>query len=293
MASLKDYFYTDFDSCMGMIDNFVIKAHDELKKLAWEVEVHRKIHFDFEAHAKCLSYYLPGDNYVLLCKHFIDDSDSAYKWMGSDEEIIVESEPEFPTDRSKSSTQLVDTKQRIFYIDTEVPRSHKDGIMEYASQKGLFVEIRDKCYAEEKSKIEKPLAFISHDSRDKEHIARPLAIELKNIACPVWFDEFSLKLGSSLRESIERGIKECKKCVLVLTPNFLTNEGWTKREFNSIFTREMIEKERLVLPVWAGVTAQEVYQYSPSLADTFASDWNEGVASVARKIKAAISVRNE
>jgi hypothetical protein len=37
----------------------------------------------------------------------------------------------------------------------------------------------------------------------------------------VWYDEFSLKVGDSLRESIEKGIKECKKCILILTQNYL------------------------------------------------------------------------
>jgi TIR domain len=58
--------------------------------------------------------------------------------------------------------------------------------------------------------------------------------------CPVWYDEFALKIGDNLRDSIERGLKECRKCVLVLSPNFLTNGGWTKKEFDSIFTREIL-----------------------------------------------------
>jgi hypothetical protein len=59
----------------------------------------------------------------------------------------------------------------------------------------------------------------------------------------------------------------------VITPNFLTNPGWTKKEFNSIFTREMIFNERIVLPIWFNVTKEEVYEYSPSLADTVALNW--------------------
>jgi TIR domain len=82
--------------------------------------------------------------------------------------------------------------------------------------------------------------------------------------CWVWFDEYSLNVGDSLRESIERGIKECKRCILVISKNFLGNSGWTKGEFNSVFTRELLENKRLVLPVWHDVTAQEVYEYSPS-----------------------------
>jgi hypothetical protein len=112
----------------------------------------------------------------------------------------------------------------------------------------------------------RPMAFISHDSRDKETTARPLAVSLSQTLCPVWYDEFSLNVGDSLREKIEKGLKECKRCILILTPNFLSNTGWTKKEFDSIFTRELLENENLVLPIWSGVTAKDVFEYSPALA---------------------------
>ena len=102
--------------------------------------------------------------------------------------------------------------------------------------------------------------------------------------CPVWYDEFSLKVGDSLRESIEKGIKECHKCVLVLSPNFLSNTGWTKVEFNSIFTRQIMEDTNLVLPIWNGVSAKDVYEYSPSLADKVGIQWSLGKQEVARQI---------
>ncbi len=69
------------------------------------------------------------------------------------------------------------------------------------------------------------MVFISHDSHDKEEVASKIAIELTRRVCPVWYDEFSLKVGDSLRESIEKGLKECKKCILILSPSFLTNKG--------------------------------------------------------------------
>ena len=34
----------------------------------------------------------------------------------------------------------------------------------------------------------------------KKGIARPIASELRSLMCPAWFDEFSLKVGDSLRE---------------------------------------------------------------------------------------------
>ena len=80
-------------------------------------------------------------------------------------------------------------------------------------------------YAEPRSIPERPLVFISHDSRDKADIAHPLALMLEERNCPVWYAEFSLRVGDSLRESIERGLKETRKCILILTPISLGMKG--------------------------------------------------------------------
>jgi len=143
-----------------------------------------------------------------------------------------------------------------------------------------------------RNKYEKPLAFISHDGRDKKEIAEPLALQLQKWMCPVWFDQYSLRVGDSLRESIEKGLKECPKCILVLTPNFLKNNGWTKREYDSIFTRELVEKQCVILPIWHQVTPEDVYAYSPILADRVGAQWSEGVEETARKLLRAIEARD-
>ena len=96
----------------------------------------------------------------------------------------------------------------------------------------------------ERSELGKPLAFISYDSRDK-NIASLIAVGLTDMKCPVWYDEYMLKVGDNLRDSIEKGLKECTKCIFILSPNFLSNSGWAKKEFESIFMRELIEKKIL------------------------------------------------
>lgn len=162
--------------------------------------------------------------------------------------------------------------------------AHKGRLLEEAKKVGHHLTFRSDEYFAERNRWEKPLGFISHVWRDKLEIAQPLALELTKLMCPVWHDEFTLKVGDSLRESIERGLKECPKCIFVLTPNFLGNGGWAKREYDAIFTRELIEKQRVILPVWHGVTKEDVYQYSPILADRVAVQWSDGVEVVARKL---------
>ena len=89
--------------------------------------------------------------------------------------------------------------------------------------------------------------------------------------CPVWYDEFKLQPGDSLRESIERGLKSCQKCIVVLSKNFFSNSGWTKREFDTIYTREILQEKRLLIPIWLDVEKQDVFDYSPVLLDTLVS----------------------
>lgn len=108
--------------------------------------------------------------------------------------------------------------------------------------------------------------------------------------CPVWYDQFSLRVGDSLRESIERGIRECHRCILILTPNFLSNDGWSKREYDSIFTREIVEKRNVILPVWDEISTKDVYRFSPILADRVAVQWSLGVEEVARRLVRSIDV---
>lgn len=43
---------------------------------------------------------------------------------------------------------------------------------------------------------------------------------LENVLPGMGYHEFSLKVGDKLRESIEKGLKDCRKCILVLSPNF-------------------------------------------------------------------------
>lgn len=77
--------------------------------------------------------------------------------------------------------------------------------------------------------------------------------------------------------------------MLILSPSFFANNGWGKKEFESIFTREILEETKLVLPVWCGVTSREVYEYSPGLLNVKGVDWDSlGEEEVCRQIFLAV-----
>ena len=105
--------------------------------------------------------------------------------------------------------------------------------------------------------------FISHASEDKESVVRPLAIALKNKGINVWYDEFELKIGDSLRRKIDQGLSKSKFGVVVISRSFI-KKGWTNYELDGLMTKE-VSGQQILLPIWHDITKQEVIDYSPSL----------------------------
>lgn len=110
--------------------------------------------------------------------------------------------------------------------------------------------------------------FISHASEDKDEVVRPLAIALQAEGLKVWYDEFELKIGDSLRRKIDKGLANSRFGIVVLSKNFI-KKGWTNYELDGIITKS-VNGEQIVLPIWHNITKQEVIDYSPSLGDKVA-----------------------
>ena len=110
--------------------------------------------------------------------------------------------------------------------------------------------------------------FISHASEDKDLIVRPLAYALVQRGLKVWYDEFELKIGDSLRRKIERGLDNSRFGIVILSRNFI-HKGWTNYELDGIISKTN-SGEKVMLPIWHEITKQEVISYSPSLADKVA-----------------------
>ncbi len=201
-------------------------------------------------------------------------------------ELTIESK--YYTDDTKEETNTFILSPRIFiYAEHSLNSDHLRELIGYGENMNPPRKIKflSESYVDEVKLYQNPIAFISHDSRDKDKIARVLADNLIKSRIPVWYDEYSLKVGDSLTDSINNGIKNCKKCILILSKNFLSNSGWGRSEFRSAFTKDMIRKERNLIPIWVDVTPDEVLDYHADLADTFAINWRIGVDKVCRKIE--------
>lgn len=125
--------------------------------------------------------------------------------------------------------------------------------------------------------------FISHAAEDKEAVARPLALALRDAGYRVWYDEFSLALGDGLVRSIDRGLAESRYGIVVISPNFLAKD-WPRRELDGLVTRE-IAQGKVVLPVWHEVTPEQVMRVSPPLADKLGVSTARGLAHVVAQVR--------
>lgn len=128
--------------------------------------------------------------------------------------------------------------------------------------------------------------FISHASEDKESFVRLFAHHLKRLGVNVWYDEFSLRPGDSLRRSIDKGLTECEFGVVVLSPSFFAKE-WPQRELDALLTAEIAGSKKL-FPVWHGVDAAYVSRMSALLADRVALKSDAGVEEVAQELVALL-----
>jgi hypothetical protein len=124
--------------------------------------------------------------------------------------------------------------------------------------------------------------FISHASEDKDAIARPLADALTAKRYSVWYDDFTLSLGDSLRQSIDHGLAHSRYGIVILSPHFF-EKHWPQQELNGLATRE-VNGEKVILPVWHGVGFDEVRQYSVTLADRLAVSTAQGLEYVVQQI---------
>jgi hypothetical protein len=110
--------------------------------------------------------------------------------------------------------------------------------------------------------------FISHASEDKVEVVRPLAEALRHGGLIVWYDEFELKIGDSLRRKIDSGLARSRFGIVVFSQDFF-QKGWTNYELDGLVTRA-VSGEQVLLPIWHNITKREVIEYSPSLADKVA-----------------------
>jgi hypothetical protein len=129
--------------------------------------------------------------------------------------------------------------------------------------------------------------FISHASEDKDAIARLLAIALQERGLRVWYDEFTLHVGDSLRRSIDNGLSNSRFGVVILSPNFFAKE-WPQEELDGLTAKER-DGVKVILPIWHEIERAEIVRFSPMLAGRLAARSSRGVEHVVDELLKAMN----
>ena len=110
--------------------------------------------------------------------------------------------------------------------------------------------------------------FVCHATEDKEAVARPLAAALTARGITVWYDEYELRVGDSLRRKIDAGIAASRFGLIVVSRPFFA-KNWTQYELDGLVAKTM-DGKHLLLPVWHEISKDQVAAKSPSLVDKVA-----------------------
>jgi hypothetical protein len=159
----------------------------------------------------------------------------------------------------------------------------------FSFHEGIMSRMADRQHQEanEPPKGEKFDAFISHASEDKDELVRQLAREMKRQGMWIWYDEDELEIGNSIRRSIDEGLSNSHCGVVVFSPSFF-DKDWPNYELDGIVNKHISGKNARLLPVWHEVGADDIREYSPSLANIKA-ETTEGkeIEQIARNLRLA------
>jgi hypothetical protein len=131
-------------------------------------------------------------------------------------------------------------------------------------------------------------AFISHAWEDKDDFVRELAERLQAQRIEVWYDEFSLKVGDSLRRSIDLGLSKSRFGIVVFSKSFFDKQ-WTNWELDGLVQRQNSSDYNLIIPIWHGIDKKEMLEYSPSLVDKIAIKSSRGMDYVVKQVDSIIN----
>lgn len=110
--------------------------------------------------------------------------------------------------------------------------------------------------------VEPNTTFISHASEDKRYV-KLLVDKLLARGIRVWYDDYEIGVGDSIRTSINDGLRRSRYGVVVLSPNFFAKR-WPPQELAALAGRV---QEGKLLPVYHNMSPAEVAEKDPLLGD--------------------------
>lgn len=128
--------------------------------------------------------------------------------------------------------------------------------------------------------------FVTYAHADKE-VADELADELEALGITAWIDTTELTIGKGIRRSIDHGLAHSRFGVALMSHAFFSRE-WTQTELDGIVALQVAGRQQ-VLPIWHGLSHDEMLRYSPTLANTIAARTSEStIKEIAAEIARAV-----
>jgi len=100
-----------------------------------------------------------------------------------------------------------------------------------------------------------PQLYFAHAHEDRE-VARPLAERLMKHGVDVWFDQWEIKIGDSLRRKMESGLSTCTHFLVLLTPQSI-GKPWVETEIDAGFQKS-VGREARFIGIRVGVPIQRL-----------------------------------
>jgi hypothetical protein len=251
----------------GNISRKQKEANDILSKIAREKDLKRVISYQKDLNKK-------NDEVRNLEKTKTSKSKTLTDKQKRKYELQLNLNREEQKEREKTKKE----QKEILTIQQQITR-------EMESQKRISLRAIDvfKPHNDNNHTQNKYDVFVSHASEDKADFVRPFVIYLKENGVNVWYDEFELRIGDSLRRNIDNGLKNSRYGIVVLSEAFF-NKDWPQKELDGLFARE-VDGEKVILPIWHKISKNEVIKYSPIIADMLAINTsNFTIEEIARQI---------
>lgn len=129
--------------------------------------------------------------------------------------------------------------------------------------------------------------FISHAFEDKENIADPLNIALRQAGFKVWYSGTDLKAGDDLEHRIPEAISQSKYGIVILSKDYLKSK-WGEKELAQLALLEKTTKRKIILPIWHNVSVNEIKYTFPFHINRFALHSKSGMALIQLKLIAEL-----
>ena len=88
------------------------------------------------------------------------------------------------------------------------------------------------------SKSDQPVVYLAHAHEDQEKLARPIAEYLIKNGIDVWYSEWSIGPGESLRQKMDEGLDDCTHFLALLTSTSI-EKPWVKAEIDAGFGEDL------------------------------------------------------